>query len=911
MNKVKVLPGTIPEAVFAVARRRLDRIAMQIKEEQGYRQCSFKQLVDQAEAIAAALRFHGLRRGDRVAIVSENRPEWLVAYLGILVAGGTVIPLDIQLTGEDLAGLLGRSGARLVFVSGTTWPLLEQTGLTLTCVSFDRQQDSRCHALDDWARPGGGHRGEPCSMLPEDVAAILYTSGTTGEPKGVCLTHRNLLSNFEALAQTGLGRDDDHFLAILPLHHAYPFMATGLVPLLLGARVTFLPSLKGPVLLQCLREAGITILVGVPQVFAMIRRAMAESIARRPAPLRWIIGWLMTLSGLVRQRTGVNLGRLLFGSVHAQLGPSLRLLVSGGARLDPDVARSFWQLGFTLLEGYGLTETSPVVTFTPLTGQKIGSVGVPIPGVKVRIMNPDSMGIGEVAVAGPNVMRGYDANPQATADAIRDGWFYTGDLGYLGRDGHLFLTGRAKELIVTSGGKNIVPEELEAQYLQSPAIKEICIVGVARPGEGGAALHAVVVPDFDYVKTLKIVDVRQLIKTELTRISLTLPPYKRISGLTIARSPLPRTRLEKIQRYRVAAMAKSAQTEVEPAPPPSAADQALMETEVGRRVISLLTPFVEKGRSVVPSDYLDLDLGLDSLRRVELLSALEQSFGRLPDSLAHEVVTVRELIERVGHATDGEGGTGPGTQSWSEILRAEPPTDLRRAVVTPQAWPERMVGLLFRSLFRLGFRAGFRLRVNGLDHLDQKGPCILAANHASVLDPFVILATVPRGMFFRLYSIGWQAFFRGPLLQWVARAGRVIPVGLEASLVPALQAAALVLREGKDLLVFPEGQRSVDGSLDVFRPGIGILACECGVPVIPIRITGTYQAMPVGTRWPHCHPISLAVGPPVMVTRELIEQWHSRGRDPYEAATRLVREAIVALNPSADASRPNREGLGP
>ncbi|MGQ0665432.1 MAG: AMP-binding protein [Nitrospiraceae bacterium] len=908
MNIVGNLSGTIPEAVFAVARRRPERIVLQIKEEQGYRECSFEQLAERADGIAAGLLRHDLRRGERVAIVSENRPEWLVAYIGIVTAGCTVIPLDIQLNSEDLAGLLVRSGAKLVFVSATTWSLLKPAGLPLTFVSFDPPQDSGCVLLDEWARTGRPDGVEHPSVLPDDVAAILYTSGTTGEPKGVCLTHRNLLSNVEALEQSGLGNAEDQFLGILPLHHAYPFMATGLIPLLLGARVTFLPTLKGPLLLQCLREAGITILVGVPQVFAMVRRGIAEGIDRRPMTLRVLINWLMAFAGLVRRCTGINLGRVLFASVHHHLGPSLRLLVSGGARLDPEVARFYFKLGFTLLEGYGLTETSPVVTFTSPTRMKAGSVGLPIPGVAVRVVNPDASGIGEVVVAGPNVMRGYDANPQATAQAIRDGWFYTGDLGYLDRDGYLFLTGRAKELIVTAGGKNIVPEELEALYQRSPAVGEICIVGVARAGEGGAALHAVVLPDFEYVKTLKIVDVRQLIKTELTRIGLTLPSYQRMSGLTIVRAPLPRTRLEKLQRHRVAAMIKTAEEAAEPASPPSAADRALMDTEVAHRIVRVLQPFVAKERVIVPSDHLDLDLGFDSLRRVELVSALEQSFGRLPDALAHEVMTIGDLIERVSGATRAEPGRGEGAQSWSDILRAEPPGELRDAVLRPQARRHRLLGSCMRILFRLGFVAGFRLRITGSDHLNQEGPCLLAANHTSVLDPFVILAAVPGGMFSRLYSIGWQAFFRGPLLQWVARVGRVIPVGLEASLVPALQAAALVLRQGQNLLVFPEGQRSVDGALDVFRPGIGILACEFRVPVIPIRIDGTFQAMPVGTRWPHCHSILLSVGPPLRVTQELIDQWRSQGRDPYQAATEAIREAVVALDPSAAANQQTSSG---
>ncbi len=316
------------------------------------------------------------------------------------------------------------------------------------------------------------------------------------------------MPNAKALAQSGVGSAEDRFLAILPLHHAYSFMVTGLVPLLLGAQITFLPSLKGPALLECMREARITFLVGVPQVFAMVRRRILEGINRRPMPVRLLAQLLLAFAGVVRRHTTVNLSRLLFATVPRQFGPSLRLLVSGGARLDKEVARDLFCLGFTLLEGYGLTETAPVVTFTPLAKPKLGSVGEPIPGVEVRVVKPDAAGVGEVGRQRSERNARYDANPQATADAIRDGWFCTGDLGYLDQDGALFLTGRAKELIVTARGKNIVPEEIEAHYQLSPAIGEICIVGAVRAGKGGEGLHAVVVPNFEYVKTLRIVDIR-------------------------------------------------------------------------------------------------------------------------------------------------------------------------------------------------------------------------------------------------------------------------------------------------------------------------------------------------------------------------------------------------------------------
>lgn len=899
---------TIPEAVAAVCERIPDRVALQIAVGSGYRRVTYGELAQKVSVLSRALTRHGLEVGDRVAIVAENRPEWMIAYLGILAAGGTAVPLDIQLSGGELARLLARSGARQAFASATTWPLLKNVEALVMAVSLDPLHDAGGYSLDDWLRVDQADITEMPALSPEDVASLLYTSGTTGEPKGVRLTHRNLLSNARATMMSGSASAEDRFLAILPLHHAYPFMVSCLVPLLLGAELTFVQTLKGPALVHCLRETRITVLVGVPQVFAMIRRAIFAGISQRARPVRLAIGLLLALSGWIRRHTAVNLGRRLFATVHRQIGPSLRLLASGGARLDPEVAHDLFCLGFTVLEGYGLTETAPVVTATPLVKPKFGSVGVPIPGVEVRIVNPDAAGVGEVTVKGSNVMQGYDADPEATADAIRDSWFYTGDLGYLDEEGYLFITGRAKELIVTAGGENIVPEELEGHYQRSPAIGEICIVGVPRAGEGGEGLHAVVVPNFEYIKAAKGVDIRQLVKDELTRIGLTLPSYKRISGLTIVTTPLPRTRLEKIQRYRVPAMIKAVGQSADFAPPLSVADQALMETEAARGVVCVLQRFVEKERRIVPGDHLDLDLGFDSLRRVELTAGLEQSFGALPDSLAHEVMTVRELIERVSSLRLGKADAGRGVHSWGDLLKAEPPRELRARLLAPAAWSHRWLTGFLRTVLRLVLLMGFRLRVIGADRLSVDGPFLLAANHTSYLDPFVIMAAAPKTVAGRLYSIASQEYFRGALMQWVARVCCVIPVGREALLVPALQAAALVVRQGRGLLVFPEGQRSVDGTLKPFRPGIGILACELGVPVIPIWLEGTFEAWPVGAWAPRPHPVSLTVGQPVVVTQELIDEWQRQGRDPSEAATQVVRDAIMALTPEATGHTLNAKG---
>ena len=684
------------------------------------------------------------------------------------------------------------------------------------------------------------------------------------------------------MMNSGLSTREDNFLLMLPLHHAYPFMIACLVPLLMGAKTTLLQSLKGPDLVQCIQETQITLLVAVPQVFAMMRRAIFDQVSRKPSFIQLIVRELLKISGFFRRHTGWNLGRVFFKEIHQRLGGSLRLLCSGGAKLDPDVARDFERLGFTILQGYGLTETSPVITFTPLQKPKLPSVGLPIPGVTLQIINPDSEGIGELAVNGHNVMTGYDDNPEETAEAIRDGWFFTGDLGYLDHEGYLFLTGRSKELIVTAGGKNIYPEELEKAYQASPAIAEICLVSGDLIEKGREGIHAIILPDFDLLKTQKLLDIPQHLKYELTRIGLTLPPYKRVSGMSLIKEPLPRTRLGKIKRHQVIALLKT-----EPVPetkPPGIAEmeQEALATDTGRKVCDTLTSLLPKTKPIRLDDHLDLDLGLDSLKRVELIASLEQRFGRLPESLATEVISVKDLIDKIDESVKGPTKeTAPRVQSWENLIALPPPSDLTVRLPQTPTFVQKFVESGFRSMLWMIGRMAFRLKVNGLDHLPREAPFILASNHLSHVDPFVILISIPVTPFDLIFTLGWEPYFRGWLGRFFAWIGHVVPIGPETSLVTVLQTSANGLRKGKNLLIFPEGERSIDGRPLEFRKGIGILACELTEsPSCRSGLREPIRSCPLAHDWPHLHPIALEFGRPFSITEEQIEEMEKRRNGP-------------------------------
>ena len=896
----------IPTAVFEVVSGRAGWPALQIFEGEVRDVWTFQDVATAVKRFSAALRTLGVNMADRVVILAESRPEWGIAYLGVVTVGATAVPFDIQYTPDEVQTLLQDCEPRAIIVTDRTRSLLPVHQGSLPVITLDEPGDGDIGFRECMAKHGNAVdevSDYARTIEPDTGASLLYTSGTTGAPKGVLLSHNNLLSNAEAMKAAGVATGDDNILSILPLHHAYPFMVSFLIPLLLGARITFLQTLKGPELLACVRDAGVTVIVGVPQVYAQFHRAMVNQLETRPPVIQKVASVLMRVSGLVRGLTNWNIGRSLFPDAHKRFGSALRLLVSGGARLDPEVARFLYRMGFTVLEGYGLSETSPIVTFNPLTKQKIGSVGRPITGVRLHIADPDENGVGEVTACGPNVMLGYFKNERATAEMIHDGVLWTGDLGYLDRDGYLFLTGRRKELIVLAGGKNVYPEEIEAVYHSSPAIADICIVGVEKPGEGGEALHAVVCPDFSYFKEQKIGNVEESIRSDLHRLSTSLSPHKRVGGLTVVKDPLPRTRLGKVQRHRVRAlvdrMAKN-----QPSSPCSAADEAVITSEPGLSVVSALRGVVGKTRSISLDDHLGLDLGIDSLRRIEMMVALEQRFGPLPESFGTEVATTREMIERIRNLRSSRpsveprmGGESERLRSWASMLS----DDTLAAVRLPSnagrvTLRHRLQIWLGCGVLYLIARMGFRASISGVEHIPPWGPCLLASNHASFMDGFVVSAVIPNAVFQRLFFLGWEPYFRSGVAAWFARMAHIVPVDAEKHLVTAMQMTAALLRHGKIVMVFPEGCRTLDGSLLPFRNGIGVLASERDVPIVPVWIEGTYEAWPVGQRLPRPGKVTVRFGAPFYIGADERNTWRAQGLDEYALATQRVREAVRALS---------------
>jgi long-chain acyl-CoA synthetase len=850
---------------------------------------TYRELANRVTNLASHLITSGVKKNDRIAVISENRPEWSVAYLAILSSGCIAVPLDAQLGPEEVKTLLLDAGTGIALQSNKTAGQLagfaehfrKSLGRDPLLIDFDSSEYREIEK-----RPS-------TESLPtcdqDDIASIIYTSGTTGNPKGVVLTHRNFCSDARALIDAGIVSHEDNVLGILPLHHTYAFMCTFIVPLFLGASITYPLSMKGPDMIAAIQEKGVSVVIGVPQLLSMIRNNIMARINALSKPLAFLLTNLIALSGTIRKRLGINLGRLIFRSAHRSFGNRFRFFASGGAKLDPAVMEGLEALGFTVLEGYGLTETSPVVTFNPVEKRKPGSAGKPLPSVSIRIAHPSDVGEGEIEISGPMVMKGYYNKPSATAEVMHDGWFRTGDIGRLDQDGYLFITGRSKEVIVLSSGKNIYPEDVEKMYLLSKLIKELCITGIEHQGIT-ESLHAVIVPDFEYAKQAAISNLYDAIKWEINALSGRLPSYMRIQGFTLQKDPLPRTPLGKLRRF----MIKAGQPETEKQNI-SVAEEILFADDVGSKVLRAVRDMSKKDQEIQADDNLELDLGLDSLSKIELVVALETSLSlKLPEDFMSDIHTIRELVEKIRHSSGRPQTSGAEKTGWKEIISAEPVEQIMLEKPELMMLPSRVVYAVMKLLMKLLFR----LETRGLENISSSGNFIITPNHASYLDGFVVVLSLPFSVFRNMYLLGISDFFAGALKGWFAKRAHVIPIDSSAYLNRALQTSAYVLRHGRSLCVFPEGGRSPDNTLLEFKKGVGILAIEMGIPVVPVYIKGAFEALPREAAWPKFSKISVTFGTPLSA-KEIDFSKKPAEMDDYQYFAYLIREKVKELSQSA------------
>jgi len=519
-----------------------DQVAFKDEGGRG-KEYRYRELRQTVRSIAGGLVNRSCIDERGIGILSENRPEWSLAYLSILAAGGTVAPLDINLKPTEIAYIVKHAGLGFVFTSDKGRQLLQEAQVDARLFCFDDDSSGGLTALAA-ASP------LPSPRPPSQVAVIIYTSGTTGTPKAVELTHKNILSNLDGINQCLTFGADDVFLSVLPLHHTFEATCGFLTPLMSGATVVFARSLKSNQILEDITHNGVTLMVGVPLLFEKFHQTFQRKILSAPLYRRVMFHALLAASAAAWQ-VRLKAGRSLFRSVRERAGlGSVRMFVSGGAALPLRIARFFNLLGIDFIQGYGMTECSPVISVNRPAGIKFGSVGPPLPNVEVAIHDAEAGGVGEIVVRGDNVTPGYRGLPEESAKLIVDGWLHTGDLGRI-RDDHLWITGRRKSLIVSAAGKNIYPEELEEKLMESPLVLEAVVFGRAREGRQGVEVRALIVPDsvkFDNIPPSD--QLREMMARVVGEVNERVASYKRITAFDIQIDELEKTSTKKVKRFR-------------------------------------------------------------------------------------------------------------------------------------------------------------------------------------------------------------------------------------------------------------------------------------------------------------------------------------------------------------------------
>jgi len=540
---------TLPEMFKITVSRYPERPCFTIYEPD--RIClNYTESLKKIEAVARWLHEKGIRRGDRVAVTGKNAPEWTVAYLGILFAGAVVVPIDHQLRNEETDLLLKVSGTRILFVDEEKHDYYKQSLTALeSIISLKSGVGTYIYDLD-------GPQAEIDQAVESDIAAILFTSGTTGIPKGVILTHKNLVSDVYLAQGTPLiVLHTDVFYAILPIHHAYTMLAVFIEAISTGAELVFGKRMVTSQILKDLKEAQITMLLGVPMLFNKVLAGILRGLKAKGPVVYGLISCLMGISGFIKKVFKVNPGKKMFKFILDKASlTSVRICICGGGPLAPSVFRKYNQLGIDFVQGYGLTETSPIIAINPIEAYKETSVGRPCPQVDMKILNPDERGVGEVIVKGPMVMLGYYNLPEETAAAFtEDGYLKTGDLGYMDSENYLYLTGRGKNMIVTEGGKNVYPEEVENEFQLFDEIDQILVRGyIIDEKMKTEGIEALVYPNQEFKNSKgEIPDAaatKSRIEAIILEVNQRLQAYQKISKVSILDKPMEMTTTKKIKR---------------------------------------------------------------------------------------------------------------------------------------------------------------------------------------------------------------------------------------------------------------------------------------------------------------------------------------------------------------------------
>ncbi len=855
-------------------------------ETDGFAPLSYDEMRKLAHATSAQLASLGVGKGDRVVLTAKSSPAWPIAYFGIIGAGATAVPVDPAIENDALDNIVRESGARFGFSD-------RELDTDMRVLPIASVMDEKSDDVAAW---------QPPEITGDDLASLIFTSGTTGKPKGVMLTHANFTSLIAALAPIFPLKRGDRVLSVLPLHHTFEFTCGLLLPLSRGARIAYLDELNGDRLGAALKQGRITAMVGVPALWQLLERRILSQVAAHGPVAKSIFEWAGEFNRSIGKSMGLDLGKVLFGPVHAALGGNIKYLISGGAALPRETSDLFAGLGLHLTEGYGLTEAAPVLTVSkPSPKTKSGHVGKPIPGVEVKIESPDDRGVGEVLARGPNVMLGY--TDQEATDRVKtpDGWLKTGDLGKLDKRGQLQIVGRLKDVVVTATGENVYPDDVENRLGTPNFITELTVVGVPVGGDSSAerlACLAVPAPADDVDRAERMERAMRSLKDAIGK----LPFGQQPSIVHLYEAALPRTATRKVKRTEVQQILRRM---ISASTPPQGE-----EAETSLAVRAIMSVSGKSLAEVHPQASLTGELGFDSLMLTELLEVLEAK-GDAIDPTALQACRTVEDVERLAGDRNARGSSDARETRSSRTTKIDKGNRFENLKLPPpvQEQAKSLIGK-FQDLF---YGDVMRPEVFGRSFIPHNRNTIVVANHSSHLDMgFVRHALGTYGE--DIVSLAAQDYFfekRGIQRAFFENFTNLKALDRKGGLRQSLRQAGEVIEQGHTVLMFPEGTRSETGEVQEFKSMVGHLALTHGVDILPIFLGGTHAAMPKGSRLPTKREIVARIGPPLSVAdmRRL-----TAGMTPQDAARevgRLAREAVLALRDGKvlDLSRASKNEL--
>ena len=825
------VPDTIVDFLRDAAERHGPRDALLIKPAFRYIRWTYTRLWEDSGRVATLLQRRGLNKGDQAILWGPNSPHWVLAFFGCLRAGVVLIPLDLRSAPDYVSRVISRTEPKLAFTSRFTPK--GDVDLSVPEITFEELE----LAIADLPTP------DPVPIHPDDLAEIMFTSGTTGDPKGVMLTHRNLTANIEGISQYISVDSSSRLLSILPLSHMYEQMGGLFFTLHSGASVTYPTSRQPTVLSRTMRERKITTMLMVPQALELLMNGIEREVIRQGKERLW----KKLLK--VAERTPFGLRRHLFRTVHKQFGGKLDLIVSGGAPLDRDLGRKWEMLGIKVLQGYGATEASPVISNHTMDKRRPDSTGRPLPNVQVKISEQ-----GEILVKGDNITPGYYNAPEETAKAFEDGWYKTGDLGYFDKDGFLHIQGRVKDMIVLSSGQNVFPQDIQTVLVKHPSVKDAVIIGLPK-GTSVEVHAALILSDPDSAK--QAVD----------WTNCQLAEQQRVRGFTVwPDEDFPRTHTLKVKNQVVIDTILRGAEQLAPSSPRPAStspagprDLVQIIAELSRRDVGAISKTATLG----------IDLDLDSLGRIELLSAVESELGvYLDESQISPETTVRQLSSMVE-----EGSRRP-------------------PMVKFPAWGMRMWARMARGFLQQGLvfplmTLTYGLKVSGKENLTGlTGPVLFASNHHLGLDNPLIFKAVTRHWRSRLAVAAAAELWQNPIW-WVLNPllGNGFPIAKTGPIRPSLENLGSIMDRGWSVLIYPEGVLTVGGPMKPFMQGAGLVAVEGRVPVVPMRLDVAKFGSPSRLPFLRRGRVEIRFGPPLTFPP---------GTD-YQDATSTIEEAVKAL----------------